>query len=109
MLQSWETASTSDYHGKGGPLPVSTTTAGNPNEMSRLFVKAAVANGTRGGWRRSGHGYGHAETVVQHEHPPSRLPRTAGMPDVKDYNGKSQYGAAVAQVRNASRHWGAPL
>ena len=48
MQQLRETASTSDYHGKGGPLPVSTTTAGNPNEMSRLFVKAAVANGTLG-------------------------------------------------------------
>jgi len=41
---------------------------------------------------------------VQNAHPLSRLTRTAGMPDVKDYNGKSQYGAAVAQVRNASRH-----
>ena len=41
---------------------------------------------------------------MQNAHPLSRLTRTAGMPDVKDYNGKSQYGAAVAQVRNASRH-----
>ena len=102
----------SEYHGTSGPLPVSKTTRGNPNEMTLRFVKAAASLGAphaRHSRRRMGRGGGATPPSVSVADTdaskvdfslsltPSRV-STLGMPDIKDYNGKSQYGAAVAQA-----------